>query len=87
MTKLIYPTEDLYMAELPELKRCPFCGSRACSCAWPGAYATDEHEEIQPNFRVHCQSCACSIEHDDNANYFTDEKSAVDFWNKRVVDE
>ena len=66
-----------FMDELPVLKRCPFCGSGACSCAWPGK------GDIPPNFRVHCQSCACSIEHDDKAHYFTDQKSSVDFWNKR----
>jgi len=75
------PSEDKYMKELPKLKRCPFCGSGACACAWP-----DESGDYNNgDFRVHCHSCSCSIDHDDNAKYFTNQKDAVDFWNKRWI--
>lgn len=69
---------DKFMKDIPELKRCPFCGSGACSCCWP------DENGAPGDFRVHCQSCSCNIEHNDNVEYFKDEKTAVDFWNKRV---
>lgn len=62
----------------PELKPCPFCGSRPTVNTWGN-----------PNgkvmYQVLCDSAACAIQ--PMTDYHTNEESIVREWNRRAKDE
>jgi Lar family restriction alleviation protein len=64
----------------PDLKPCPFCGRKALKTSW---YRPDTNVLYQVSCSDKSSDCVVHPE----TSWYTDEKKAIDAWNRRANDE
>ena len=67
------------MTKDPELKPCPFCGSKAEMCG--GEYVYDMGKEWKRDYYVRCKKMCCCIKK------YKIERKASNHWNRYVSDK